>query len=83
MIADICQKDVVIYTEEETVTRALYALCRSTLDHADFGDSLLSTFPPPEMIQSHPERGAAYQLGYERYRRFSDFAVQEARRVQG
>ncbi len=83
MIADICQKDVAIYTEEETVTRVLYALCRSALDHADFAASLLTTFPPPEVVRCHPDRGAAYRLGYERYRRFADFAVQEAVRVQG
>jgi sugar (pentulose or hexulose) kinase len=81
MLADICQRDAAIYTEEETVTRALYALCRSALDHADFAASLQATFPPPEVIRCRPDGSAAYQLGYERYRRFADFAVQEAARA--
>lgn len=81
IIADVCQKDVAIYTEDETVTRVLYALCRSALDHADFGRSLLATFPQPDTIRCNVENGAAYTLGYERYRRFVDFAVQEAARV--
>ncbi len=78
IIADVCQKDVAIYTEEETVTRVLYALCRSALDHADFVACLLTTFPPPDVIHRNPAGGVAYRLGYETYRRFADYAVQEA-----
>ena len=78
VIADVCQKDVAIYTEDETVTRVLYALCRAGVDRADFGRSLLATFPPPDTVPCNPQLGQAYGLAYEKYRRFVDFAVQEA-----
>ncbi len=83
LIADVCEKDVAIYTEEETVTRVLYALCRTAIDHGDFAASLLATFPQPEIIRCHRDSSATYRRGYERYRRFADFAVQEALRAQG
>ncbi len=83
LIADVCEKDVAIYTEEETVTRVLYALCRTAIDQGDFAASLLATFPQPEIIPCHRDSSATYRRGYERYRRFADFAVQEALRAQG
>jgi xylulokinase len=82
IIADVCQKDVAIYTEEETVTRVLYALCRSALARENFATSLLTTFPQPDTIRCNPNNGASYRLGYETYRRFVDFAVHEAARAQ-
>ncbi len=78
VIADACQKDVMVYGEDETVTRLLYALCRSALDEQDLVASLLATFPEPEVVRFRPECAEAYQRGYEIYRRFADFAVSEA-----
>jgi xylulokinase len=80
IIADICQRDVSIYTEEETVTRVLYALCQSALNRADFNATLVSTFPQPDVIHCNPDYAAVYQRGYAIYRRFADFAWQEAKR---
>jgi xylulokinase len=80
VIADVCQQDVSIYTEAETVTRVLYALCRSALSQADFNETLVNTFPRPEIIHCNPSYAAVYQSGYSAYRRFADFAWQESQR---
>jgi len=78
IIADICQQDVSIYTEEETVTRVLYALCQSALNQAGFNETLVNTFPQPEAIHFNPDYAAVYEHAYQAYRRFADFAWQEA-----
>jgi sugar (pentulose or hexulose) kinase len=78
IIADVCQYDVAIYTEAETVTRVLYALGHSALTQADFDETLMSTFPRPDVIRCTRDHMADYQRSYETYRRFADFALQEA-----
>jgi xylulokinase len=78
IIADVCQYDVAIYTEAETVTRVLYALCQSALTKADFDATLIDTFPTPSMVHCTVDYAAAYQRNYEVYRRFAAFALQEA-----
>jgi xylulokinase len=79
IIADVCQRDVLIYAEEETVTRVLFALCQESLGRAEFRDALLKTFDAPQVISSRSERAAVYDEGYERYRAFSEFASRRAR----
>jgi xylulokinase len=78
IIADVCQYDVAIYTEAETVTRVLYALCQSALSEADFNETLINTFPAPIVRRCNVERAAVYQGGYDTYRRFAEFALREA-----
>jgi xylulokinase len=78
VIADVCQYDVNVYTEEETVTRVLYALCYATLNQVDFNETLVHTFPEPHLIPCNRAYAADYQRGYETYRRFAAFALQEA-----
>lgn len=78
IIADVCQRDVAIYTESETVTRALYALYRAALYNDDFDAALRTTFPEPAMITHNPQHAACYQQGYETYCRFAHFALNEA-----
>jgi xylulokinase len=80
IIADVCQQDVSIYTEEETVTRVLYALCQSALSQADFNETLVNTFPRPDIIHCNQSYAAVYQSGYAAYRHFADFAWQESQR---
>jgi xylulokinase len=80
IIADVCQRDVSIYAEEETVTRVLYALCRSASSHEQFNDILVSTFAQPGVIHHHQDLAEVYQRGYETYRRLARFALQEATR---
>lgn len=78
IIADVCQYDVAIYTEAETVTRVLYALCQSALNQIDFDEALVGTFPAPTIIPCQREYANDYQRNYEAYRRFADFALTEA-----
>lgn len=80
IIADVCQQDVSIYTEEETVTRVLYALCQSVLSRADFKRALTGAFCQPDVIPCNPGYASIYKRGYQAYRRFADFALQEATR---
>jgi sugar (pentulose or hexulose) kinase len=81
IIADVCQYDVAIYTEAETVTRVLYALGQSALNRADFNETLVNTFPEADFIHCNRDNAAAYLRGYETYRRFAAFALAEATRV--
>lgn len=82
IIADVCQHDVAIYTEAETVTRVLYALCRSALNQADFNETLVNTFPTPAGLPYQRNLAAVYDRNYEGYRRFAAFALEEATRLK-
>lgn len=82
IIADVCQYDVTIYTEAETVTRVLYALCQSALNQTDFDEALVSTFPAPTVIPCNYDHIYTYQQSYEAYRRFADFALKEASQIE-
>ena len=82
IIADVCQHDVSIYTEEETVTRVLYALCQSALNQADFNETLVNTFPSPGVIRCRQADAAGYQRCYETYRHFAAFALEQAAREE-
>ena len=77
-IADVCGMDVSIYAEEETVTRVLYALCRSALDGLELNDGLIQTFRAPERIDCRREFAARYDASYAKYRRLAAFAAHEA-----
>jgi xylulokinase len=78
IIADVCQYDVAIYTEAETVTRVLYALCRSALDQTNFDEILLNSFPVPTVMPCQRDYANDYQWSYDAYRRLADFALKEA-----
>jgi len=78
IIADVCQYNVAIYTEAETVTRVLYALCQSALNQIDFDQALVSTFPTPAVIPCQRDYANDYQRSYEAYRRLADYALKEA-----
>ena len=78
IIADVCGRDAMVYTEEETVTRVLYALYRQALDGADMAAALESTFESPAWVRQQPRLASTYGAGYATYRHFSQFAAQEA-----
>lgn len=82
IIADVCQYDVAIYTEAETVTRVLYALCQSALNQADFNDTLVNMFPTPAQLPYQRSVAAVYDRNYQVYRRFAAFALEEATRLK-
>lgn len=78
IIADACQRDVMIYAGKETVTRVLYALCQAHLGHERLEASLLRTFDEPAIIHCRKEFGPVYDSGYQRYRAFAHFAWAQA-----
>jgi len=82
IIADVCGQDAAIYTEEETVTRVLFALCQQALGRADLASALDSTFGPPGWVKYQPDLRPKYDAGYLTYRHFSEFAAREADRVR-
>lgn len=79
IIADVCGLDAAVYTEEETVTRVLYALSRQALDGANMASALESTFEAPAWVRRQPYLAPVYDAGYATYRHFSEFAAREAR----
>lgn len=83
IIADVCDRDVAIYAEEETVTRVLFALSRQALHGVEMSAALADTFGPPDLVEHRPDLKPVYDTGYSVYRRFSEFAAREAGRTQG
>jgi xylulokinase len=78
IMADVSQRDVLIYAGQETVTRVLYALCQAHLGRQTFDESLLQTFDKPDIIRNRRELGPIYGGGYQRYRSFARFAKEQA-----
>jgi xylulokinase len=74
ILADACQRDVLIYAGKETVTRVLYALCQSHLGRQSLEEGLLQTFDEPAMIRCRRHLGSIYGSGYQQYRAFAQFA---------
>jgi sugar (pentulose or hexulose) kinase len=74
IVADVCERDVLMYAGEETVTRVLYALCREHLGREHFDVSLLQTFDKPGIVSHSRAVANVYRAGYRRYRAFVRFA---------
>lgn len=81
IIADVCQRRVVIYAERETVTRVLYALCQVNLARQSFEEALLQTFDEPDIIPERSHLDHTYAAGYQRYRAFAAFAWDQAQSI--
>ena len=75
-IADICGVPVSIFAGQDTVTKVVYAMCRSQLDGEDFDQVLLASFDEPRRIAPSADNSEAYDASYQRYRLFSKFASQ-------
>jgi sugar (pentulose or hexulose) kinase len=81
IIADVCQRPLLIYADQETVTRALYAYCATALEPAlSFDQALNRTFDRPEQLAPRPDLAAAYNAIYRRYRLLADFAAENLNR---
>jgi len=78
IIADVCQRDVLIYAGKETVTRVLYALCQAHLGRDGFEENLLQTFDEPDVVRYRREFKNVYEEGYRCYRAFAKFAWEQA-----
>ena len=78
IIADVCQRDVLIYAEEETVTRVLFALCQVNMGRASFEDALLLTFEEPLLVKCREQLADVCTERYRAYRAFAAFAERRA-----
>lgn len=77
IIADVCQRPVLLYAGQETVTRPVYAYCTNALDPAtSFDEALLRTFDPPQRVEPRPDLAAVYEPIFHRYRLLADFAAE-------
>jgi xylulokinase len=75
IIADVCQRPVLIYAGQETVTRPLYAYCVQVIDASiSFEQALDQTFDEPRYTAPRSQFGSVYNLNYDRYRKLSEFA---------
>jgi sugar (pentulose or hexulose) kinase len=77
IFANICQLPVVLYAGEETVTRPLYAHCRTALDNkASFSAALASTFGRPDtrILPDHA-LSSLYANHFQSYQRLADFSA--------
>ncbi len=77
IFADVCQLPVVIYAGEETVTRPLYAHCRTALDTTEsFSTVLANTFGVPDAQLAHnPSLAPLYAKQFQQYRDLADFTA--------
>jgi len=78
IMANVCQRDVFIYAEEETVTRVLFALCQVNLGRSSFEEALRKTFDKPLVVAYRGDLADVYGKGYRQYRAFATFANQQA-----
>jgi xylulokinase len=77
IIADVCQRPVLIYSGRETVTRPLYAFCVNAYDATiSFEQALQQTFNTPQYLVPGSESAAIYDPIYRRYRLMADFAAE-------
>jgi xylulokinase len=78
IIAEVCQRPLLIYADQETVTKALYAYCITALDqNRSFDRALAGTFGPPQPVDPRPELAGTYDLIYRQYRLMADFAAEK------
>lgn len=77
IVADVCQRPVLLYAGQETVTRPLYAYCITALDNSiSFDQALQSTFGTPQRLTPNTDLRARYQKIYHHYRALADFVAQ-------
>ncbi len=76
IIADVCQRPVLMYAAQETVTRPLFAYCLTALDPATaFDQALQTTFSEPQQLTPDSKLAPSYEEIYHRYRRLADFVA--------
>ncbi|MCG3212266.1 MAG: Xylulose kinase [Anaerolineae bacterium] len=78
LIADVCQRPVLIFSAQDTVTRPLYAYCVAALGEASFDAALQHAFGQPRRYRPQQSLAAVYTENYRRYRQLADFAAQAA-----
>ncbi|MCP4168477.1 MAG: hypothetical protein GY759_21645 [Chloroflexi bacterium] len=77
IFADVCQRPVVSYAGEETVTRPLYAHCRLALGNTEsFSTLLANTFEEPHIyLLPQQSLSSTYTKLFRQYQSLADFAA--------
>ena len=78
LFADVCQRPVLIFSAQDTVTRPLYAYCVAALGEASFDAALQHAFGQPRRYRPQQSVAAIYTENYRRYRQLADFVAQAA-----
>lgn len=74
MLANICQRPLVIFSSQETVTHGLYAYACQVLEGGiSFEQAIQRTFQQPERIEPDAKQAELYQRLYRQYSRLADF----------
>jgi xylulokinase len=78
IFADVCQLPVIIYAGEETVTRPLYAHCRTALDNTEsFSKALANTFGAPHTrLRPDLSLSSLYAERFRTYQSVADFTAE-------
>jgi sugar (pentulose or hexulose) kinase len=75
ILANICQRPLVIYSSQETVTHGLYAYACQVLESGvSFEQAIKRTFAQPERVEPDPSTFEMYEHLYLQYSRLADFA---------
>jgi xylulokinase len=83
IFADVCQRPLLIYTEQETVTRPLYAYGVTALENdLSFDQALKRTFGRPQRLAAQSELASTYDPIYHQYRLLADFAAEKLTTVE-
>ncbi len=83
IFSKICKRPVVLYSGQETVTRALYAYaCLSIGEDVTFEQALLRTFQPAERVEASSQNDPVYDRLYQQYCQLAEFADEVLSRFQ-
>jgi xylulokinase len=75
ILANICQRPLVIFSSQETVTHGLYAYaCQVLEDGISFNEAIQRTFQQPERVESDARQSELYERLYRQYSQLADFA---------
>ena len=74
LIADVCGVKLVIFTGQETVGNAVFALSKASFGKEEFNDILAESFNLGLTLMPDVARGQEMLATYQKYRKFSEFA---------
>ncbi len=84
LVAEICERPVVVFSGQETVTNGLYAYACQALDPTvSFEQALARTFQPPEYVQPGGELTGIYSRLYRQYVHLAEFTGQALPGIAG
>ena len=77
ILANVCQRPLVIYSSQETVTHGLYAYaCQVLEEGVSFDQAIRRTFQQPERVEPDVQQAELYQKLYRQYSQLANFANQ-------